>query len=163
MFFNNVEVIYHCLQNFAWTHQTIINFIHALSKFFTRIIQAYELIGSLCVKFHNWRCKRKAITRKPFFRYQCVVTLTIWQQHRLKTCQTSTMSFLVFTPPPLFKKWLDLFAVTVGWLLLDIVGWLVLLIPKSTRPTLNSWEVCMWCFVIIGIKWRQFCAKNHFQ
>ena len=30
-YFTNVGVIYYCLQNFAWTHQTIINLIHVLS------------------------------------------------------------------------------------------------------------------------------------
>ena len=30
-YFTNEGVIYYCLQNFAWTHQTIINLIHVLS------------------------------------------------------------------------------------------------------------------------------------
>ena len=30
-YFTNVGVIYYCLQNFAWTHQTIINLMHVLS------------------------------------------------------------------------------------------------------------------------------------
>ena len=31
IYFTNVDVIYYCLQNFVWTNQTIIDFIHELS------------------------------------------------------------------------------------------------------------------------------------
>ena len=34
---------------------------------------------------------------------------------------------------------------------------------KSTGHILASWRVCMWSFMMIGVKGKQLCAGNHFQ
>ena len=36
------------------------------------------------------------------------------------------------------------------------------LTPRSTGPILDSWGVCLWSFMRIGVKGKQLCARNHF-
>ena len=38
-----------------------------------------------------------------------------------------------------------------------------LLTSKSIGHILDSWGVCMWSFMMIGVKGKQLCAGNHFQ
>ena len=38
-----------------------------------------------------------------------------------------------------------------------------LLTSKSIGHILASWGVCMWSFMMIGVKGKQLCAGNHFQ
>ena len=38
-----------------------------------------------------------------------------------------------------------------------------LLTLKSIGHILASWRVCMWSFMMIGVKGKQLCARNHFQ
>ena len=37
-----------------------------------------------------------------------------------------------------------------------------LLTLKSTRPILDSWGVCLWSFMRIGVKGKHLCTWNHF-
>ena len=90
----------------------------SLWPFDLKIYRAHPwLMGRLHVKFHDDRCKGKAVMRRePFFSNLCIVTLTF-----------------------------------------------DLLTSKSIGHILASWEVCMWSFMIIGVKGKQLCAGNHFQ
>ena len=38
-----------------------------------------------------------------------------------------------------------------------------LLTSKSIGQILDSWGVCMWSFMMIGVKGKQLCTWNHFQ
>ena len=38
-----------------------------------------------------------------------------------------------------------------------------LLTSKSIGHILASWGVCMWSFMMIDVKGKQLCARNHFQ
>ena len=38
-----------------------------------------------------------------------------------------------------------------------------LLTSKSIGHIFASWGVCMWSFMMIGVKGKQLCARNHFQ
>ena len=86
-----------------------------LWPFDLKIYRAHHcLMGSLHVKFHDDRCKGKAVMhRKPFS-----VIYALW-------------------PWPLTSK--------------------------SIGHILASWRVCMWSFMMIGVKGKQLCAGNHFQ
>ena len=55
--FTNKDVIYHCLQNFAWTNKTIINFILSLS---------HVLIDSSVNTSLSVSCTYKSVTQNGF-------------------------------------------------------------------------------------------------
>ena len=85
-----------------------------LWPFDLKIYRAHPcLMGSLHVKFHDDRCKGKAVMRrKPFS-----VIYALWP-------------------------------------------WPLTLTSKSIGHILASWGVCMWSFMMIGVKGKQLCAGN---
>ena len=136
-----------------------------LWPFDLKIYRAHPwLMGSLHVKFHDDRCKGKAVMRrKPFSVIYALwpwpLDLKIYGAHPClmgslhvkfhdDRCKGKACSY---APETIFS---NLCIVTLTF---DL--WT----SKSIGHILASWGVCMWSFMMIGVKGKQLCAGNHFQ
>ena len=124
------------------------------------------LMGSLHVKFHDDRCKGKAVMRQEtIFSNLCIVTLTFdlltsksighildsWGVCMLKFHDDRCKGKAVMCRKHIFSN-LCILTLTFD-----------LLTSKSIGHILDSWGVCMWSFMMIGVKGKQLCARNYFQ
>ena len=118
------------------------------------------LMGSLHVKFHDDRCKGKAVMRrKPFSVIYALwpwpLDLKIYRAHpwlmgslHVKFHDDRCKGKAVMRRKP--------FSVIYAL-------WPWTLTLKSIGHILASWGVCMWSFMMIGVKGKQLCIGNHFQ
>ena len=120
------------------------------------------LMGSLHVKFHDDRCKGKAVMRrKPF---SVIYALWPWpldlKIYRAHPCLMGSLHVKFHDDRckgkavMCRKPFSVIYAVTLTFDLLT---------SKSIGHILASWGVCMWSFMMIGVKGKQLCAGNHFQ
>ena len=119
------------------------------------------LMWSLCVKFHDDRCKGKGIMRYyPFsvINALCPWPLTFWSRgqqgpsltHGDSACKVSwglCKGQAVMRMKPFYLTY-------------ALWPWPLTLI--LTGPIPDSWGVCQWSFMRIGVKGKQLCACNHF-
>ena len=134
-----------------------------LWPFDLKIYRAHPwLMGSLHVKFHDDGCKKKVVMcRKPFSVIYALWPwpLTFWPQnlkgtslpHGESAREVSWWSVKresIYAPETIFS---NLCIVTLTFDLLT---------SKSIGHILDSWGVCMWSFMMIGVKGKQLCTGN---
>ena len=128
-----------------------------LWSFDLKIYRAHPwLMGSLHVKFHDDRCKGKAVMRrKPF---SVIYALWPWpfdlKINRAHPCLMGSLHVKFHDDRCKGKavmRWKPLCIVTLTFDLLT---------SKSIGHILASWGVCMWSFMMIGVKGKQLCAGN---
>ena len=135
-----------------------------LWPFDLKIYRAHPwLMGRLHVKFHDDRCKKKVVMRwKPF---SVIYALWPWpldlKIYRAHPCLMGS----------LYAKFHDdrckgesSYAPETSFSNLCIVTLTFdLLTSKSIGHILDSWGVCMWSFMMIGVKGKQLCAGNQMR
>ena len=129
-----------------------------LWPFDLKIYRAHPwLMGHLHVKFHDDRCKKKVVMcRKPFSVIYALwpwpFDLKIYRAHpwlmgslHLQFHEDRCKGKAVMCRKP-FSVIYALWPWPLTW--------------KSIGHILDSWGVCMWSFMMIGVKGKQLCAGN---
>ena len=99
------------------------------------------LMGSLHVKFHDDRCKGKAVMRrKPF---SVIYALWPWP-----------LTSKSIGPWPLTSK--SIGHILASW---GICMWSFMMIGVQGKHG-DPWGFCMWSFMMIGVKGKQLCTGN---
>ena len=120
------------------------------------------LMGSLHVKFHDDRCKGKAVMcRKPFS-----VIYALWPDlwpfdlkiYRAHPCLMGSLHVKFHDDRCNGKAVMRRKPFSVIYAL-----WPWPLTSKSIGHILDSWGVCMWSFMMIGVKGKQLCARKPFS
>ena len=114
-------------------------------------------MGSLHVKFHDDRCKGKAVMRrKPF---SVIYALWPWPLdliiYRAHPCLMGNLHVKFHDDRCKGKAVMRRKPFSVIYAL-----WPWPLTSKSIGHILASWGVCMWSFMMIGVKGKQLCAGN---
>ena len=140
------------------------SFMHCDLDLWTFDLKMYRahpcLMGSLHLKFHDDRCKGKAVMcRKPF---SVIYVLWPWPfDLKIYRAHPCLMGVCMWSFMMIGVKGKQLCAGNhfQSFMHCD----LDLLTSKSIGHILASWGVCMWSFMMIGVKGKQLCAWNHFQ